>query len=108
MKKGLKRFFPLVLVFTLLLCFAFSSLALEASPKPGDINGDGVVDNRDAIYMIQFTDDLSLVNDNNEVVLDTNGSGAVSIDDLHLLIDYLSGKDVTIVADKDAGWSDWC
>ncbi|MBQ7170896.1 MAG: dockerin type I repeat-containing protein [Clostridia bacterium] len=108
MKKSLKRFFPLVFALTLLFCLAFSSFALQASPKPGDINGDGVVDNRDAIYMIQFTDNLTLVNDTNEVVLDTNGSGAVSIDDLHLLIDYLSGKDVTIVADKDAGWSEWC
>ncbi len=108
MKKSMKRFFPLVFVLTLVFCLAFSSYALQASPKPGDINGDGVVDNRDAIYMIRFTDDTSLVNDTNEVVLDTNASGAVTIEDLHLLIDYLSGKEVTIKADKDAGWSEWC
>ena len=61
---------------------------------PGDISGDGEVDNKDLTRLFRYLSgyDVEVV----EAALDVNGDGAVNNKDLTRLFQYLSGWDVTI------------
>ena len=61
---------------------------------PGDINGDGVLNNKDLNRLMKFLagDDVEVV----EEALDLNGDGNVNNKDLNRLMKYLAGEDVEI------------
>ena len=61
---------------------------------PGDINGDGVLNNKDLNRLMKYLagEDVEIV----EAALDLNGDGAVNNKDLNRLMKYLAGEDVEI------------
>ena len=61
---------------------------------PGDISGDGKVNNKDLSLLFQHLSDWDVTV--NEAALDVNGDGKVNNKDLSLLFQYLSDWDVTI------------
>lgn len=62
--------------------------------KPGDINGDGKVNNKDASLLMQHLAgwEVSV----NEPALDTNGDSKVNNKDVSNLMQFLAGWDVTL------------
>jgi hypothetical protein len=61
---------------------------------PGDVNGDGIVNNKDVSRLLKY-----LAGDDVEVVLfacDINGDGSVNNKDVTRLLKYLAGDDVEI------------
>ena len=61
---------------------------------PGDINGDGELNNKDLTRFFQYLSDWDV--EVNEDALDVNGDGAVNNKDLTRLFQYLSDWDVEI------------
>ena len=61
---------------------------------PGDISGDGKLNNKDASLLFQYLSgwDVKV----NEELLDINGDGKLNNKDASLLFQYLSGWDVEI------------
>ena len=66
----------------------------EGDHIPGDINGDGEVDNKDLTRLFQYLSnwDVAVV----EPALDVNGDSSVDNKDLTRLFQYLSNWDVEI------------
>ena len=64
------------------------------SYTPGDINGDGAVDNKDLTRLFKYLSGYDVEVD--EAALDVNGDGEISNKDVTRLFRYLSGYDVTI------------
>ena len=61
---------------------------------PGDINGDGKVNNKDVTRLFQYLSGMDVEVVNN--ALDVNGDGKVNNKDVTRLFQYLSGMDVKI------------
>ncbi len=61
---------------------------------PGDINGDGEVNNKDLTVLFRYLSDWDI--EVNEKALDVNGDGDVNNKDLTILFRYLSDWDVEI------------
>lgn len=64
--------------------------------KPGDINGDDKVNNKDVSFLMQYLAGWSVTV--NEPALDTNGDGKVNNKDVSILMQALAGWDVTLHA----------
>lgn len=77
---------------------SFATVAGEVAilnHTPGDINGDGVVNNKDLSLLSRYLSGWKNLNVN-EAALDVNGDGKVNNKDMSLLFQYLSGWDVDI------------
>ena len=68
----------------------------ESTPDhiPGDINGDGVVNNKDVTRLMRYLKDPTMAV--NEAALDVNGDGKVTNKDVTRLVRYLKHHDVDI------------
>ena len=66
----------------------------DSSFLPGDVNGDGEVDNKDVVTLFRYLSGTDVTV--NTVALDTNGDGEVDNKDVVVLFRYLSGADVTL------------
>ena len=66
----------------------------EPSHIPGDINGDGVVNNKDVTRLVRYLKDPTTAV--NEAALDVNGDGRVTNKDVTRLVRYLKHHDVEI------------
>ena len=66
----------------------------ENTHLPGDINGDGKVNNKDATRLFQYLSDWDV--EVVEAALDVNGDGRVNNKDATRLFQYLSDWDVEI------------
>ena len=67
---------------------------LVSTHEPGDVNGDGSVNNKDLTRLFQYLSDWPV--EVNEPALDINGDGRVNNKDLTRLFQYLSDWDVEI------------
>ena len=86
-----------VKIFTCTVCKATKTEELPITApdyEPGDINGDGTVNNKDLTRLMKYLagEDVNVVED----ALDVNGDGNVNNKDLTRLMKYLAGEDVSI------------
>ena len=72
----------------------YDSKAKTPDWLPGDVNGDGFVNNKDVVALFKYVSGENP--DVNETALDVNGDGSVNNKDVVLLFKYVSGGDVTI------------
>lgn len=70
------------------------SVYVKPAHVPGDINGDGNVNNKDLTRLFQYIANWDVTV--NEAVLDTNGDGKVNNKDLTRLFQYLANWDVEL------------
>ena len=70
------------------------SINSDLSHVPGDINGDGRLNNKDLTRLFQYLSDWDV--EVNEPALDINGDGRINNKDLTRLFQYLSDWDVVI------------
>ena len=71
-----------------------SDIEAVSTRVPGDINGDGQLNNKDITRLFQYLSDWDVTV--NEAALDVNGDGLVNNKDLSRLFQYLSDWDVVI------------
>ena len=73
---------------------AAGSITIGDSHIPGDINGDGTVNNKDLTRLLKYIsgENVTVV----ESALDVNGDGNVNNKDLTRLLKYISGENVFI------------
>ena len=64
---------------------------------PGDVNGDGKVNNKDARLLFQYVSNVALTQDFFTDAADVNGDGKINNKDARLLFQYVSGMPVTLV-----------
>jgi len=78
------------------LCLSYESgLVSVYTHVPGDIDGDGIVNNKDATYMLRYLAGWN-IEDINTIALDTTGDGRVNNKDGTRLLRYLVQGDVEI------------
>lgn len=104
MRKSFKKVVSLFLCFLMVLSclngYVFEGLGnidaktLDNTPIAGDINGDGIVNNKDLTRLMKYIsgEDVEVV----AVAVDTNGDGNVNNKDLTRLMKYISGEDVEL------------
>ena len=71
-------------------------LAIDASAK-GDVNGDGVISNIDALMLLQAANDLLNLTEEQFLRADLNEDGELSAAEALRILQYASGKITTIV-----------
>jgi len=76
------------------VAYATFTVQEDSAYLPGDINGDGKLNNKDASRLFQYLSGWDV--EVNEALLDINGDGKVNNKDASRLFQYLSGWDVEI------------
>ena len=76
------------------ICGTVEKSSLVLKHIPGDINNDGVVNNKDFSRLFQYLSGWNVVV--NEAALDVNGDGSVNNKDATRLFQYVSGWNVNI------------
>ena len=76
------------------ICGAVEKRSLVLKHVPGDINNDGVVNNKDFSRLFQYLSGWNVAV--NEAALDVNGDGSVNNKDATRLFQYVSGWNVNI------------
>ena len=71
-------------------------LAVDANSK-GDVDGDGIITNKDALMILQATNDLINLTEEQFLRADLNGDGELSAAEALRILQYVSGKVTTIV-----------
>jgi hypothetical protein len=71
-------------------------LAIDASEK-GDVNGDGVISNIDALMLLQAANDLLNLTEEQFMRADLDENGELSASEALRILQYASGKITTIV-----------
>lgn len=71
-------------------------LAVDANSL-GDVDGDGVITNRDALMLLQAANDLLNLSEEQFLRADINGDGELSAVEALRILQYVSGKVTTIV-----------
>ncbi len=61
---------------------------------PGDVNGDGTVNNKDVVMLFRYASGSDVAV--NVAALDVNGDGSVNNKDVVVLFRYVSGADITL------------
>ena len=64
------------------------SLIINIDAVPGDVNGDGEIDNIDAMLILQYTVEIISEDDLNVAAADVNGDGVVDNIDAMLVLQY--------------------
>lgn len=72
-------------------------LAVDANSL-GDVDGDGVITNKDALMLMQAANDLLNLTEEQFMRADINGDGELSAAEAMRILQYVSGKVTTIVA----------
>lgn len=103
MNRILKKTLSSAIAVMMILCAVLGSIspAAVSSKKPGDINGDNEVDNKDVVSLFRYLSgmmDASLVD---LVACDVNGDGNSDNKDVAVLFRYLNGADIEIFYGKD-------
>ena len=70
--------------------------AVDASSK-GDVDGDGVITNKDALMILQAINDLINLTEEQFLRADLNGDGELSSAEALRILKYVSGKVTTII-----------
>ncbi len=70
------------------------TVSVESTFTPGDINGDGSVNNKDVVALFKYVSGGGT--DVNIIALDVNGDGSVNNKDVVALFKYVSGGDVEL------------
>jgi fibronectin type 3 domain-containing protein len=71
-------------------------LAVDKS-EMGDVDGDGVITNKDALMLLQATNDLLNLTEEQFMRADLDGNGELTADEALRILQYVSGKITTIV-----------
>ena len=71
-------------------------LAVDANSL-GDVDGDGVITNKDALMLLQAANDLLNLTEEQFLRADINGDGELSAAEALRILQYVSGKVTTIV-----------
>jgi sulfur carrier protein ThiS len=66
----------------------------NSSFVPGDVNGDGTVNNKDVVLLFRYVSGTDV--EVNIAALDVNGDGSVNNKDVVTLFRYVSGADITL------------
>lgn len=66
----------------------------NSSFLPGDVNGDGTVNNKDVVVLFRYASGSDVAV--NVAALDVNGDGSVNNKDVVVLFRYVSGADITL------------
>lgn len=92
MKKTLSSFLSILLLLSL-FCFSPAKAASEGSdPVPGDVNGDGFVDNKDVVTLFRVVSGTITSGFDTEVT-DCNGDGTADNKDVVALFRIVCGRD---------------
>ena len=70
--------------------------AVDASSL-GDVDGDGIITNKDALMLLQAANDLLNLTEEQFIRADINGDGELSAAEALRILQYVSGKVTTIV-----------
>ena len=89
MKRSKARIAKFIVFITMLLAMTLAYSVYASAAVPGDVNGDGSVDVRDAatILLYVYNKPVELVNE----VADSNGDGVIDIMDSSHLLKYITG-----------------
>ena len=94
----MKKFFIASLTFLLLL--SFSIVGVSASALPGDVNGDGKVNIRDAASVLLYVSGKPVECISN--VIDANGDGVIDQNDAKTLLESITGHEDVELKTGDA------
>lgn len=115
MKILYKVIIPILIVLMILGMMTKTHYAEGTTQKIGDINGDGVIDSRDTLKILEHiaASSISKIKNKhpdwilkNEIIkyADINGDGAIDSRDTLKLLEYIAASNITKIAQKNPNW----